>query len=353
MAQAVYWIGQNGNIYYGSGLHGAPVQNLGKQAGNGGGQFKVGANGLYDVFTDSGKPQLTFAAKQITDPALGDTSPAPDGGAGGAAGPVLNSAGVSNTQKTIDQIPALLHAALSAEDTSFGNTTGGFDAAEGTQRKTYDDSTVTNQQNYDSTFMDSIRAGIKGLGGVLNILRGTGAGGGTAEDLARDTVGGVTANDIRSGADTQKGNQGELDSSLSSFLTDLGIKRKTAEDTHVNNTRAINRDSNSQLQDLYAKMAGFYGDAGDTTAANEWTNRAGNLTPDIAANSRTQVSKYDQTPVVIHAPNLTAFAPPTQPSTIAPPSDGQVGSGIFTMSDPRRRRDTAPTTAPVAAPVGV
>jgi hypothetical protein len=240
---------------------------------------------------------------------------------------------------------------LAAEGTSYGNTVGGFNAAESGQRDTYGKSTTTNQQNYDSNFMDSIRSGIKGLSGLMSLLRGTGAGGGTAEDIARDTVGGVTSNDIRGGADTQKENQGQLDSSLSTFLTDLQTKRKAAEDTRVNNERAIKRDSNTQLQDLFGKMAGFYGDVGNTGAANDWMGRAGALTPDIAANSRTQVSPYDTTPVVVHAPNLTAFAPPTQPSVTTAPSDGQIGSGIFTMTDPRRKKDVAPATAPV--PVGV
>lgn len=330
---AVYWLGADGNIY----LKGddGNVRNVGQP---------MGPNPIQDSGFDSN--QMSALATRIDDPNP-PAQQAPAGG--GTTGKTFNAAGAANTQTTIDQIPALLQAALAAENTSYGNTVGGFDASEGTQRGNYQTGTTTNQQNYDANFMDSIRAGIKGLGGLMALLRGTGAGGGTAEDLARDTVSGVTANDIRGGADTQKENQGQLDSSLSTFLTDLGLKRKQAEDTKVNNERAIRRDSNTQLQDLFGKMAGFYGDVGNEGAANDWMNRAGALTPDIAANSQTQVSPYDNSPVVVHAPNLTAFAPPTQPSVTTAPG-GQVGSGIFTMSDTRRRRDT-PT--PVAAPVGV
>lgn len=327
----VYWQGANGQTY----ARGSDFTGVKDITGLSADNPWVDVINGYQKINDPNPPQHIVAA--------------PTGGA--PAGHPLNQGAVDNTQKTIDQIPALLHAALAAEDTNFGNTTGGFDAAEGTQRKTYDASTTTNQQNYDGNFMDSIRAGIHGLGGLMALLRGTGAGGGTAEDLARDAVGGTTASDIRGGADTQKANQGQLDSSLSAFLTDLGTKRKVAEDTHVNNDRAITRDSNTQLQDLFGKMAGYYGDAGDTANADSWMSKAGDLTPDIAANSRTQVSKYDQTPVVIHAPNLTAFSGATQPSVVAPPSDGQIGSGIFTMAAPTRRKD--PTQAPVAAPVGV
>lgn len=318
----VYWIGQDGNEY---------------QKGD---SFDGVRKWIAPLLTGQ---QMGFT--QIRDPALPpESTPAPTGGSS-APGPVFNQAGAENTQRTIDQLPALLQAALEAEGTNYGNTVNAFNAEEGGQRGTYDKSTTTNQLNYDSNFMDSIRAGIKGIGGLMQILRGTGAAGGTAEDQARDTVGGVTAGDIRQGADTRNENQTQFDTTLSTFLSDLQRKRQAAEDTRVNNERAIRRDSSTQMQDLFGKMAGFYGDVGDMNSANAWMNRAGALTPEIAANSRTQVSPYDTTPVQVKAPELAAFADPTQPSVVTAPG-GQVGSGIFTIADPRRRREA---TVPVPA----
>lgn len=312
----VYWVGQDGNTYMkGDGL-----------------------DGVVKWFAPLKSPQQ-MGFTQIDDPVNPTASSAPTGG-GGSPAPTLNQAAVNNTQATIDQIPGLLEAALASEAQRYKNAIGGFDTQEQQQRGTYDKSTTTNQLNYDSNFMDSIRAGIKGLGGLFALLRGTGAGGGSVEGDVRDIVGATTANDIRTGADTRDENQTSLDSSLSTFLTDLGLKRKQNEDTYTNNQRAIRRDSNSQLQDLYSKMAGYYGDAEDTANRDAWMARAGGLTPKIAADSRTQVSKYDNTPVVVHAPNLTAFAEPTQPSVVTAPSDGQVGSGIFSISGRKRADQT-------------
>lgn len=336
----VYWIGQDGNIWL---KDSGGVRNMGPAGAN---VTRPDATGFYDPWADNNQEAVRFNVTQIADPAV-KTAPtlAPTGGST-TTRPVLNQAAVNNTQATIDQMPGLLRDALLAEGGRYQNTVNDFNAQEGTQRKTYEGSTVTNQKNYDSTFMDSIRAGIKGLGGLMALLRGTGASGGTVDDQVRDTVGGVTSNDIRGGADTRDENQGTLDSSLSEFLTALGTKRRVNEDTKVNNERAIRRDSNTQLQDLYGKMAGFYGDAEMTPQRDDFMSRAGALTPEIAANSRTQVSPYDTTPVAVQAPQLTAFAAPTQPNVLAAPANGQVGSGIFTMSD-RRRKD--PTLAPVAA----
>lgn len=342
MAQATAWIGQDGNLYYGSGVEGMGVSNMGQWAGNY--DYRDGniVSTNFDTPLGQGAGAM-LGVQMIDDPNVQRSAPV--SGGSGTTRPVLDQAAVNNTQATIDQLPALLEAALAAERQKYQNTVGEFNSQEQGQRKTYEGSTVTNQQNYDSNFMDSIRAGIKGLGGLMALLRGTGAAGGSVDDTVRDTVGGVTAQDIRAGADTQKENQGALDSSFGTFLTDLRQKRVGADDTFANNQRAIRRDSNTQLQDLFGKMAGFYGDAGNAGAATDWMNRAGALTPDIAANSKTVVSPYDTTPVAVSAPKLTAFSGATQPSVQTAP-DGRVGSGIFTMTDPRRRRD-------VAVPVGV
>lgn len=340
MATATAWVGQDGNLYYGSGT-GDGVQNLGQWDGN----YQYIDGGIRSTNTSTALGEGSGYIPGVTmidDPAVQkQTTTTPTTTTTNSN--ELNTGAITNTQRTIDEIPALLEAALAAEGTRYGNTVNEFGEQETGQRKSYEGNTVTNQKNYDANFMDSIRAGIKGLGGLMSLLRGTGAAGGTAEDTAQDTVGGVTSRDIRGGADTQKENQGALDSSFSGFMTDLGRKRSQNEDTFENNKRAVRRDSNTQLQDLFGKMAGYYSDADRTAEANDWMNRAGALTPAIAADSRTQVSPYDTAPVAVQAPQLTAFAGPTQPSIVTAPG-GQVGSGIFTM-DTRRRRETAPVGA--------
>lgn len=289
-----------------------------------------------------------FAGDQSAyQPVSNTTVPAPTGGTATVNKP-LNQGAVNNTNLAIQQIAPTLAAALAAENTSFGNTRSMYDASENQQRGQYGKSTETNQLNYDSNFMDSIRAGIRGLSGLVNILRGTGAAGGTAEDMVRDVVGGVTSNDIRGGADTQKANQMTLDSALSGFLSELKGKRQVAEDTFTNNTRAIQGNADTQLQDLYSKLAGFYGDAGNTAEANRYMTQAGSYTPSIAANTIKAVSPYDTSPVAVRAPELTAFAEPSQPNAISAPQNGQVGSGIFAITKPKRERNDSLLTPALA-----
>lgn len=317
----VWWIGQDGNVWQ---KNASGTQNMGNQ-------YNLDGNG--NAYFDGGGLQ---GAQRISDPNPGNTT-APTNPTG-TTKPALDTAAIANTQGSIDQIPGILQAALNAEDNNYGNTISGYDTQEQTQQGTYDKSSTTNQQNYDSNFMDAIRAGIKGLHGLYQLLRGTGAEGGTAQDQVRQIVGDTTSGDIRTGADTRDQNQGQLDSSLSNFLSDLKGKRQNAADTHTNNAAAIRRDSNTNLQDLYSKMAGFYSSAGDTASANDWMGRAGGLTPSIAADSKAVTSRYDNTPIVVHAPNLTAFAPPSQPAVGTAPTNGEVGSGIFTITPPSSRK---------------
>lgn len=323
MANGVYWVGQDGNTY---------------MRGEGDAQ-------AFKWFAPLQSPEQ-MGYTLIDDPVNPTRTPAPTGGTGGAA-PVLNTGAISNTQRAIDEIPGLLQAALAAENQRYQNITRGFNEQEAAQRGTYDKSTTTNQLNYDANFMDSIRAGVKGLGGLFNILRGTGAAGSSVEGDVRDMVGEVTSKDIRGGADTRDENQTALDASLGAFLTDLRGKRQANEDTFENNQRAYRRDSATNLQDLYEKMAGYYGDAERTADRDTWLSRAGALTPDIARNTRTQVSSYDSKPVVVQAPELTAFAKPSQPNAVTAPANGQVGSGIFSISDRRREERRQPAVAGV------
>lgn len=280
------------------------------------------------------------AAAPAAAPAKTPTVPVVTAPTGGTAAPALDQGSVNNTNLAIQQIAPLLAAALSGENQNYTNTQNEDQAQQDQQQATHDTSTVTNQQNYDSNFMASIRAGIQGLGGLINLLRGTGATGGTAEDQVKNIVGGTTASDIQSGQQTQKTNQQSLDSSLSTFLTNLALKKQQDADTHTNNVRSIQSNSATQLQDLYGKLAGYYGTAGDTAQANQYEAQAGSLTPQIASNTPTAVSAYNTTPVAVTAPQITAFAPVAQPQIAGDSSGGQAGAGIFTIS--KKKDDTTP-----------
>ena len=244
----------------------------------------------------------------------------------------LNTAAIANTQKSIDQLPAILQAALDAEQMKYENANRGFNEQQAQEQAKYDTGTTTNQQNYDSNLMAALRSGAKGLGGLLSILRGTGI-----EDWARGAVADTTNSDIRTGLDTRDQNQTSLDTSLGSTLTELAGKRRANDETLRNNQFAARGNNATQLQDLYGKMAGFYSDAGNNGEATRYMNMAGDQSPEIARYSIAPVSAYDSTPVNVKAANVTAFGSPTQQNVTSSNTNNGSSAGIFTVGDARKR----------------
>lgn len=337
-----YWVGNDGNVYVKQ--PSGKAANVGQFLGN-------NPNGGYKAKDASGN---VFFSKgtQVENPSnAGQSAVSGSGGpvqAGSGAAPTgitdLDRASIRATEANINQLGPLLQAALASEDQRYRNTTGAFDAQEKQQRDTYDQSTVTNQQNYDSNYMASLRAGVKGLRGLMAVLRGTGM-----EGWARGVVGDEVSSDVQKGLDTRNENQGQLDSSLSSFVTDLQRRRQEAGDTYENNKRAVTRENRSTLQDLYNKLAGIYSGAGDSASAGGWVQRAAALTPEIAANQRTQVSAYNNAPIEVKAADISAFAAPEDRAISASGGDGQLGSGIFALTDRRKKDSTVAPVAPVGA----
>ncbi len=313
--------GQNDPSYIQPGTPGGSMGG-GTSGGGGGG----GGGGAYVP------PQVNGAA--TTTPNNLNTGTRGTGGTGGntAPRPVLNTAAIANTQKSIDQLPLILQQALADSLQEYENAKQKLGVQETQQRGAYDTGTTTNQQNYDANLMASLRSGAKGLGGLLSILRGTGA-----ENWARDAVMETTNSDIRGGLDTRNQNQTSLDSSLSGFLTELEGKRNANDQTLRNNEYAARGANATQAQKLYSDMASVYADAEDTGNATKFMNKAGDYSGDIARYSTAPVSKFDTVPVPVKAAEVSAFADPTKQAVSATEGNQGGGAGIFTLGDTRRK----------------
>lgn len=310
-----FWQGQDGNVYV---------------AGNDG----VNNAGRWDDNTMSYWTERGFA--HIPDPNPGRTTTTTT--AGGASGnlPVLDTAAISAANAELGQIPGLRDAALKADKQRFDNIMGRFNTQEQEQRRQFDEGITRNQQNYDSNLMASLRAGASGIRNLMALLRGAG---GTAVERARDTVGDVTSEDIRAGYDTNRENTDALTGSLNTFLGELEGRRDETRDTFENNQRATRAGFAENERAIYERLAEIYAGAGDTAQALHWANKATELVPVIARDSRTQVSPYVARDIRVQAPEITAFRGPSTPSVNQVDNGrGRIAPGIFTISDDTRRR---------------
>lgn len=342
MAQAVAWIGQDGNLYYGSGVEGTGVQNMGKWAGN----YEQSSGGIRSTNFDTPLGQgagFMPNVKMMDDPNpsgnVPSSSTAPSGGSGRVYDP-LNQGAVDATNASLASLDTILANALANAQRGYKNAVGTMNQQEQSQRKSYDEGTLSNMQNYDANLGASLRAGRSGLSGLMAALRG---GGGAGNDFARDwvqnTVADTAANDIREGYNTFDENKRGLDTTLSTFLTELGRKRQENEDTLVNNRRAANLYDAQQKQSLNQTLSELYGKAGMFDQASDFMGRAGSQAGRIAENSGARVSAYNTKPVEVESPDITAFAAPEERSMTASPD--RTSSGIFSILDPRRREREA------------
>ena len=245
--------------------------------------------------------------------------------------PVLNQAAVNNTQGSIDALAGILQRALDAENQKYTNAETLFNEQQAGEQGRYDKGTETNQLNYDSNLMASLRAGAKGLGGLLSILRGTGA-----EVWANDAVRDTTSSDIRTGLDTRNENQTSLDNGIGSFLGELAGKRRDNEATRQNNEFAHRGNNASEAQRLYKEMAGFYSDAEDTGNATRLMNKAGEYTPEVAKYSVAPVRGYDASPVKVQAAPVTAFGGAAE-QNVNYDGGSNPNNGIFTINNTRKK----------------
>lgn len=334
MAQAVAWIGQDGNLYYGSGVEGSGVQNMGRWEGN----YEQAAGGIRSTNFNTPLGQgsgFMQNVQMIDDPMVKQSAPT---GGSGSSRPALNQAAVDATNMSLDSLGGILARALSNAQTGYRNITDRYNTEEALQREQYDKGTLSNMQNYDSNLAASLRAGRSGLSGLMAALRG---GGGSGNQFARDwvqnTVADTTSNDIREGYTTFDENRGELDNSLNTFLTDLKGKRQQNKDVFENNKRAARLYDAEQRQSLFQKLADLYSDGGRYAESANYLTKAGRQAPIIAQNMGAKVSRYDTSPVKVQSADITAFAAPEdQPMTATDERSGR-GSGIFSLTDPRRR----------------
>ena len=265
-------------------------------------------------------------------------SGAPSGGGSGGGGGVFNQAAVDATNASLGSLGTILAQALASAETGYNNANSQFNSQEKLQREQYDEGTLGNMKNYDSNLAASLRAGRSGLSGLMAALRGGGGGGNQfARDWVQNTVADTTSNDIREGFGTYDENRSELDNSINTFLTELKGKRQQNEDTLENNRRAARLYDAEQRQNLFQKLAELYSTGGRTGEASNYLAQAGAQAPVIASNMGSQVSAYDTAPIEVDSPDITAFESPEKQSMTATDSKSGRGSGIFSLTDPRRK----------------
>lgn len=268
--------------------------------------------------------------------ASGTTSPGAGGGEKQTYQP-LSQAAVDATNQKLSGLDTILAEALSRAGTQRDNIRDALNTQQTQGVAQYDENTLRNMQNYDANLGASLRAGRSGLSGLMAALRGGGGGGNDfARDWVQNTVADTTSNDIREGYNTFDENRRGLNSSHATFLNELAGRRRENEDTFTNNQRAARLYDAQQRQEALQTLSGLYGDAGNRGQADTSMRQAGDQNSRIAQNMGAEVRRFNDAPIQVQSPDMTAFSSPEQQAVTATPNRN---TGVFAIDDPRRFRE--------------
>jgi len=294
MAGATYWIGQDGNIYFGSGQEGAPVQNYGAADGSNGGQYRAEGNTLVDRYADyAGQPGSRTNATRIDDPALGGgqvLGQTTGGGAQAAPAKVLNQAAVDNTNKAIGSLGREQEVGYQNIEDDYGSVVGRYDLERKQNRNDFDEGNVTNNQNLQKNRQSALVSAAQGLRGLRGVLGSIGALGGDGATLANRAVTTEANQDLGGAQDTASTNARGLDRAWGKFDEEDDQRRAEASTNRTNSRTALEGSIAGKRQGLLQKLAGLFGDVDNTGEATKYLDQAGDLNSTIAEKSRVQAA---------------------------------------------------------------
>lgn len=333
---AVYWVGQDGNIWLkGSG----GTSNAGPAAGS-----TLTGTSFSDPWADKGATDPTASitnATQIQDPStqgkvLGDIT-----SGGSTVTPGFNDPGtiagygqdIANLNTSLGLAPQQLASGNATADASYTNAINQLLGGKTTANNTYTTNKNQDSQSYISG-KNSIGANAGNtLNGLLRLLGSRGAGGSTDAtivapgDIARQAT--QQRNDL---GNTFGTNESALDTNWNTYMdnynkqvTNAGTQRDNSKITNTNSVNTNSASIDQQIAALQQSLAIAQGGNG-TAAAQPYLDAANRLLAGVASNPAGATATPFTMPTY-GAPNLSAYT--TNPNA-APTFNGTAASNDYT-----------------------
>lgn len=317
MAGTVYWIGQDGNVWFKSA---SGTQNAGKL-------IKDYGNGFDAQY-------LSAESSRIDDPVAAQ-APAPtnnnNGGGASANQKVLNNAAVGATQQAIDSLDTEFNVGNSNIEGGYNSLISKYDLEKGNVKEDYDEGTVTNTQNLQRNKQNALSSAAQGLRGLRGVLGSIGALSGDGSKLANQAVTTSANQDIGGATETAATNAQSLDKALERFDEEDAQRRAEAETAKTNQKTALEGSIASKRQGYYQKMAELYGDVDNVGAATDWLGRAGGLNNTIASKTAVAATPFSQKAAAYTPGDLDSYLAGAGDMTVKV-TDGGVTAGPTTLN---------------------
>lgn len=246
---------------------------------------------------------------------------------GGDTDPVLNQAAVDNTMKAISSLDTELGIGRDNIQSAYDDLIGGYDRERERTREDYDEGVVTNTKNLQSNKQNALVSAAQGLRGLRGVLSSIGALSGDGRTLANRAVTTEANRDIGGAADTFAGNAKNLDRAWERFDEEDDERRQDAEDARVNQRRSLKGSILGKKQDYFQKLAELYGEADNTTAAEKYLNKAGDLNTPIAEMTAVKASPFTRRGAAFTPGDLESYLAGAGDMTVQVAGGGVGGQG--------------------------
>jgi hypothetical protein len=342
---AVYWVGQDGNIWLKSDQGTRNVGSATDPKYN----YNLGPGGF-----ESNTLLQSIMADRIPDPLPGGikpTSPRVTSSTSSSsnrptvANPVLNQSAIDQTNKAINSLGAETDIGRQNIANQHASVLSGYDLEAARNTNDFNDQTGVNNQNLLKNKQNALIAGAQGRRGLRGTLASLGALSGDGSLLADRAVTQATNADIGNAVDTYATNAQSLANGLGNF-TEEDARRRAAASVEVENLhKALEGSVAKKRQGYYQDMAKLYEAGGNVPAAANWLNQAGDLNNLIVQNGvvaapiATRTAAY--TPASLEsylagAGDMTVKtqSAPSLPASIAP--SASIFAGHSNRKDERR-----------------
>lgn len=312
MAQGVYWIGSDNNIYT-------------KVAGQNGVK-NVGPNGITNPKTFNGLTLIDNPSAPAQTTALQSTD-----GTGSAADIASYDQAINSTNAQLDNLSPEYNNLLQGAANRYQTTINSLEAAKANTDKTYRTNKDTNAQDYVKG-KSTIRANTgSAISGIDSVLGSRGGGGQAAGDYATLLASRAGTNQLNEAGTTFGKNEQSLDTGYNDFTTAYNSNKTNAELQKEADQNAATADIQQRRASILQSLADLFGRktaaaGGNAVAASQpYLNEANSL---LASSTRLSAPKpvAAQTPLTYTPPSLASYT--TNPTTVTAGGNGATDTSV-------------------------
>lgn len=286
---AVYWIGGDGNIYYGGGTGGG-VQNMGKPIAAAGTNT---ANG-FDSMNGS------FEATQIADP-LAKAALPPGYDSTGGSKYVDTTAARNETQGQLDSLNPRLENMNASSKQALDSLLSTYGQEDTLNNQKLTDQKTTNEQQHSANINGALTSAAQGRQGLRSTLSSLNALNGTGSLLADRAVASAANKDVGGANDTFDTNAKSLNDAGNTLDLEQRRRQDQAKTDYQN---ALTKNAGKiagDRQGLFKDMAGFFTQSGNDGEAANWLAKINGENPAVEAADNVQAPTFQ--------PMSAAFSP--------------------------------------------